>query len=140
MVDRAPAIRWRFLSLICLTLVVGEAASAQGKKKSSAAQAASEYAVVSGTVFRDSGLALPEAEVTLEVVQDPPVVSKSKMKKLKAMTSPRGEFAFRVPPVAMKYRVAVSARGFQAAEKVVEVQGGSERVDATFSLSPESKH
>ena len=135
MVERVPAILW-----LCLTLVTGEAAPAQGKKKAPAAQAATEFAVVSGTVFRESGLALPEADVTLEVVRDPPVAAKAKVKKLRAMTSPRGEFAFRVPPVAMKYRVSVSAKGFQAAEKVVEVQGGSERVDATFSLAPESKH
>ena len=33
--------------------------------------AAQEFAVVGGTVFRDNGLALADAEVTLEMVQDP---------------------------------------------------------------------
>ena len=110
------------------------------------AQPQQEYAIVGGTVFRDSGLALAEADVTLEPVQDPATVpaakskSKSKNRKLTAITSPRGEFTFRVPPVPMKYRVTVTAKGFRGAEKIVETGGGSERVDATFSLSPESKH
>jgi Carboxypeptidase regulatory-like domain len=116
----------RFFALVsCLALV----ASAQ------------EYAVVAGTVFRDNGFALAEAEVTLEVADAAPAPArKSKVKKLKTLSSPRGEFTFRVPPVAAKYRVTVAAKGFRMADKVVEVQGGSERVDATFTLSPESKH
>jgi len=125
----------RFLTLaLCLTL----AASADSKKPKSTESSTQDYAVVAGTVFRDNGFALPEADVTLEV--DGPPAPKSKVKKLKAVSSPRGEFTFRVPPVATKYKVTVSAKGFRMAEKVVEVQGGSERVDATFNLSPESKH
>ena len=98
------------------------------------------FAVVGGTVFRDSGFALAGAEITLE--PDPPATpgTKAKVKKLKSASSPRGEFTFRVPPVAARYRVTVSAKGFQSADKVVEVAGGAERVDATFTLAPESKH
>ena len=115
------------------------AAAAEGRKK--ARGASLEYAIVGGTVFRDNGFTLAEAEVTLEVAAaEPSAVPKGKLKKLKTLSSPRGEFSFRVAPVPGKYRVAVSAKGFQAAEKVVEINGGTERVDATFSLSPESKH
>ena len=104
-----------------------------------------EFAIVGGTVFRDSGMSLPEALVTLEpasgaVEAAAPKSKKSKVRKLTAVSSPRGEFTFRVPPVAMKYRVTVSAKGYQSAEKIVETGGGSERVDATFTLAPESKH
>jgi hypothetical protein len=67
--------------------------------------------------------------------------SKAKVKKLKTVSSPRGEFTFRVPPVEMKYRISVTAKGFSPAEKIVAVEGGpTERVDANFTLSPESKH
>ena len=91
-------------------------------------------------MFRDDGFTLAVAEVTLAVVSAEPSGPKAKLKKLKTLSSPRGEFSFRVPPVPGKYRVTVFVKGFQAAEKVVEIQGGTERVDATFSLSPESKH
>jgi hypothetical protein len=121
-----------------LVACVGLVAWADSRKGGAAPQ---EYAIVAGTVFRDSGLALPEAEITLEIV-DPSAGEpkpKSKVKKLRAVSSPRGEFSFRVPPVAMKYKVTVAAKGFRPAEKIVEIEGASERVDATFSLSPESK-
>ncbi len=121
----------RFTLLLWLAL-----ACLADSKKPAAAAGAQQYAVVAGTVFRDNGFALAEAEVTLE----PAEVVKGKARKLKMLSSPRGEFAFRVPPVAMKYRVTVAAKGFAKADKVVEVQGASERADATFTLSPESKH
>ena len=129
----------RLVGLACLTLVACVTSWADSKKKPAPA-ATGEFAVVGGTVFRDNGFAMADANVTLEVIQDPPLAAKSKMKKLKAVTSPRGEFTFRVPPTAMKYRVSILAKGFQPAEKIVEVESGSERVDATFTLSPESKH
>jgi len=101
-----------------------------------------EFAIVGGTVFRDNGFALADAELTLEIVRTGAgeAKSKSKVKKLKAASSPRGEFTFRVPPVEAKYRVTASARGFAPQEKIVEVGGGSERVEVNFSLSTESKH
>ena len=114
--------------------------AADGKKKS---DGASDYAIVAGTVFRDNGLSLSEAEVTIEVAPEPGApapAGKSRVKKLKAITSSRGEFSFRVPPVQARYKVSVAAKGFQPADKVIEIQGGAERADATFSLSPESKH
>jgi hypothetical protein len=129
----------RVLLLMTCLACLAPASWADGKKpKTGEGSTTQEYAVVAGTVFRDNGFALAEAEVTLEI--DASATGKSRARKLKATTSPRGEFAFRVPPAAMKYRVTVTAKGFRIAEKVVEVQGSSERVDATFNLSPESKH
>jgi hypothetical protein len=129
-------VRGFILLVFCLGLV----AWADGKKGG----AAQEYAIVGGTVFRDNGLALADADVTLEVAEQGvgagEAKPKSKVKKLKAVSSPRGEFTFRVPPVAMKYKITVTAKGFASSEKIVAVEEASERVDATFSLSPESKH
>jgi hypothetical protein len=130
-------VRGFILLMFCLGLV----AWADGKKGG----AAQEYAIIGGTVFRDTGLALADADVTLEVAEQGvggagEAKPKSKVKKLKAVSSPRGEFTFRVPPVAMKYKITVTAKGFTSSEKIVAVEGASERVDATFSLSPESKH
>jgi hypothetical protein len=131
----------RLACLTCLMLAALLAAPADGKKKPANAAGAEEFSVVGGTVFRDSGLTLGEAEVTLEVAPDPSASAnpKSKIRKLKTVSSPRGEFTFRVPPVPAKYKVSVSAKGFHPADKIVEIQGASERVEATFSLSPESK-
>ena len=95
------------------------------------------YAIVAGTVFREPGFALPNAIVTLTPdpsTQTPPV----KIKKIQAVTSPRGEFIFRVPPTTMRYTVKASAKGYHEEEKTVEIQGET-RVDVTLSLREESK-
>jgi len=95
------------------------------------------YGLVAGTVFQASGYALPNADVVL--LPDPqPDSTPVKIKKLQAVSDPRGEFVFRVPPVSMRYTVRVGAKGFRAQEKSVTVQG-EDRVDVTFQLEPESK-
>ncbi len=94
------------------------------------------YAVIAGTVFRDSGLSLPGAEVELTAVSQ--AEGAHKFKKAKAVSDQRGEFAFRVPPVAGDYKVAVKAAGYQAQEKPVSV-AGEVRMDVFFRLEPASK-
>jgi hypothetical protein len=96
-----------------------------GKKKIDA------YAVVAGTVFRDSGLSLPGVTVTL-VPKDSP-----KAKKQQAVSDARGEFAFRVPIAPAAYVLKASLKGFHQGEKEAAV-GGEGRVDVTFLLAPES--
>jgi hypothetical protein len=95
------------------------------------------YALVSGTVFRDPGFALPNATVTLTPA--PPQESpKSKIKKQQTVCNSRGEFVFRLPPVNMRYTVRAAAKGYRDEEKSIEVEGEA-RVDVTFSLHEESK-
>lgn len=99
-------------------------AFAGGKKAES-----EPYAVIAGTVFRDPGFALPEANVTLSL----------KGKKLQqALTTPRGEFSFRVPPTAATYLVKASFKGFKPDEKEAAVSG-EDHLDVTLTLIPESK-
>ena len=95
------------------------------------------YALVGGTVFKESGFVLPGADVTLlpNPQPDTPAV---KMKKMQATTDSRGEFVFRVPAAGMRYTLRASAKGFQSDEKSATVQG-EERVDVTFQLREESK-
>ena len=116
-----------------LAAILPPAAWAEKKKLAPAASA-----LVSGTVFQESGYALPEAEVVLtpEPQPDSPRV---KVKKLETVSDARGEFVFRVPAAAMRYTVSVTAKGYQAQQKPVNVQG-EERVDVTFQLQAESKH
>jgi hypothetical protein len=120
-------------SLALLALALLAPATEAAKKKA----APESYALVSGTVFRDSGYALPNADVTL--VPDAQADSAPvKVKKMQTLSDPRGEFVFRVPPASMHYVVKVAAKGYQGQQKSVAVQG-EERADVTFQLQPESK-
>lgn len=127
----------RAIALSILTLAAGvfllfAGTAIAGKKKE---KPLDTYSVVAGTVFREPGLALPEADVTLAMAGDE---ASKKIKKLSFSTNTRGEFAFRLPAVKGSYVVTASAKGFRKQQKTVEVQP-EERVDVTFMLSPESK-
>jgi hypothetical protein len=108
-----------------------------GSAKKKSKDAPAPYGIVAGTVFQESGLSLRGAEVELapkpEAGQQAP-----KLKETKAVSDSRGEFAFRVPAVPMRYAVKVKAAGFAPDTKTVSVNG-EERVDATFQLRAESK-
>jgi Carboxypeptidase regulatory-like domain len=99
-------------------------------------KAAEPYVLLDGTVFRESGFALPNAEVV--VVPDPPPDPRQKVKKFEAVSDSRGEFAFRLPTTGTRYIVKVRAKGFRNEEKSVTVQG-EDRVSVTFQLHEESK-
>jgi hypothetical protein len=108
---------------------VGATLAAAGAKK----RDAGPFAIVAGTVFRDPGFALPDAKVTLMQRGDP------KARKLQeAISSPHGEFSFRVPPEPAAYVVRAAARGYQPAEKDAQISG-EERIEVTLTLVPESK-
>lgn len=90
-------------------------------------------AVVAGTVFRDPGFALPNAEVTIEAAGPD-----QKFKKLKTLSGGRGEFTFRLPETRRTYVIQVKARGFVASTAKLEIEGGATET-VTFTLMPESK-
>ena len=120
------------ISLLLLLLAILPQAQA-GKKKAEV----ESYALVSGTVFRDPGFALPNATVTL-IPNPGQEALPPKIKKAQVVCNTRGEFVFRVPPVGMRYTVRASAKGYHDEEKAVEVQG-EERVEVTLTLHEESK-
>jgi len=93
------------------------------------------HSVVAGTVFRENGFSLPGAALTVAVKDLP---GAPKMKKIQSVSSPRGEFAFRVPPGAATYVVKASMKGFQSVEKEASVSA-DERVEVTLVLPAESK-
>lgn len=116
-----------------LLLAAASLLSAADKKNS----AADPYVLLAGTVFTETGFALPNAEVI--VTQDSAAQTKhAKVKKLQAVSDSRGEFAFRLPAGEAHYVIKVSAKGFQGEEKPVAVQG-EDRLDVTFQLHPESR-
>ena len=88
--------------------------------------------MIAGTVFRDPGFAQPGASVVLALKSAP-------AKKLRqAISSPRGEFTFRVPAGPNTYLVTAALKGFQTAREEIEIQG-QEQINATLLLVPESK-
>jgi len=106
----------------------------QAAKKKAAPEA---YGLVSGTVFQEKGFALPDADITL--IPDPSADSAQiKVKKLQTVSDTRGEFVFRVPPASMRYKITVSAKGYQKQQKSTTIQG-EEHIIVTFQLEPESK-
>ena len=118
-------------SLVLLAALLPVAAA--GKKK----PALDTYAIISGSVFQESGYALPDAAITL-IADSAPGGTQGKSQKMEAVSDARGEFIFRVPPGPMNYAVVAAAKGYQSLRKPVRVEG-QERVEVTFQLERESK-
>lgn len=116
-----------------LLLLVSILAPAQAAKKTAEP---GSYALVSGTVFRDPGFALPNATITL-TPNPTPSAAPVKIKKLQAVANSRGEFVFRVPPASMRYTITAVAKGYHPEEKSIEVEGEA-RVEVTLTLHEES--
>lgn len=121
-------------SISLLILVAAFALPGLGDKK----KAAEPYFLVAGTVFRENGFSLPNAEVVV-IPDPPPDQPRPKVKKLETVSDSRGEFALRLPAVSMRYIISVSAKGFRVEQKTVTVAGEEGRLDVTFQLHEESK-
>ncbi len=119
-------------SLLLVLAALLPLASAAKKKP-----ALDTYAVISGSVFQETGYALPDADVTL-VAETPSGTSSAKAEKQQAVSDARGEFIFRVPPGPATYSIVIAAKGYQSLRKSVAVEG-QERVEVTFQLDRESK-
>ena len=95
------------------------------------------YVLLEGTVFRETGFSLPNAEIVV-IPDPPPGTPPAKIKKMQTVSDARGEFALRLPTASMRYTVKVSAKGYHSEEKSITIQG-EDRVDVTFHLHEESK-
>jgi hypothetical protein len=89
------------------------------------------YAVIAGTVFQESGHALAGAAIT--VGEKPEDGSVPRRKALKGTSDGRGEFAFRVPSIPVRYTVTIEASGYLAQDKEVVVSG-EQRLDLYFQM------
>lgn len=116
-------------SRVLAGLLCALALGAAGQKNAS-------YAIVEGTVFRDPGLAVLDAKVTIEETG-------GKKKKQETATNARGEFLFRVPAVEASYVVRASMKGYRSEEKEAKVAGGAapgqERVEVNLVLTAAGK-
>ncbi len=108
--------------------------AAPGEKKKPEPAA---YGLVAGTVFQESGYALPERQHR-PGSRSPARQRGGQGKEAETISDARGEFVFRVPAAPMRYTVKVTAKGFQPQQKSVTIQS-EERIDVTFQLPPESK-
>ena len=70
--------------------------------------------LVAGTVFRENGFSLPGAAITLAMKDSPQGAEEDEEKPI--CIDARGEFAFRVLPVAATYIVRGSMKGFKSIE------------------------
>lgn len=127
-------MRRRIGSSIRLVLALSLASTAHADKRHKAEET---YGIVGGTVFRESGYALPGAEVT--ITPDPQAGQAAvKIRYSKATSDARGEFAFRVPVNAMRYTVEAHMKGFESQRKSVDIEG-EQRMDVTLILPTVSK-
>jgi hypothetical protein len=92
------------------------------------------YALLSGTCFDGRGFRLSGASVQVELTSETSV--KLKKKKWEASSSPRGEFAIRLPAGQHTFRVAAAKDGFKSVEKTVSFEA-DERLDIALSLEAE---
>jgi hypothetical protein len=123
-------------SSVLLGLVLGFAAlsgSASAKGKDKAREAPAPYAVIAGTTFRPPGFALPGA--TVRISPETPESSGIRLKAAEAVTSPRGEFAFRVPAVPAHWLVRVQCNGYHAQTRTLSIDA-EQRLDLSFLLEP----
>src|SRR5579864_1963721 len=87
--------------LFLLSAVIPQGADAGDKKT-----VAESSALIGGSVFQESGFALPNAVITL--IPEPQAGdTAAKAKKMQAISDARGEFVFRVPAGAMHYTIGV---------------------------------
>jgi len=89
------------------------------------------YALVRGTVFQESGRALPGAKIVLAAKAKP------EKKLQEQVANSQGEFAFRLPAVRSEFILTASLKGFQTATREVEVVG-QEEINKTLTLVPAS--
>lgn len=89
------------------------------------------HALIAGTIFRDPGFAFPGVAVLLEPV--PGEKTSAKLKKMDFVSDSRGEFAFRVPPVPMRYNLTFQANGHTTEKRTVTISG-EERQDIYVTL------
>jgi hypothetical protein len=115
-------------------VLLGAGTGAGGADKGKPGRA--PYALVTGTVFRETGMAFPGAEVALTAAGDSKEARK--FKEMKCVTSQRGEFVMRLRAAPMSYSVRAKAPGYQPQEKVVTVTA-EDRVDVFFQLERASK-
>lgn len=125
---------WRCLWLGLALLATVQLLPAKDNKDKERQKSPEAYALLSGTCFDGRGFRLAGAKVLTELTSEPMV--KLKKKKWEMISSPRGEFAIRLPAGRHTFRVEAAKDGFKPAEKTVSFEA-DERLDIVLSLEAE---
>ena len=102
------------------------AAGTKGKKLEA-------YCLLVGSSFNERGFSL--SGVTILVKMKVEEAQKVKKRKWELISSPRGEFAVRLPAGRNFFLVTATKKGYKAIEKTVEF-GYDERQDIVFNMEP----
>ena len=127
--QRGAKAKWSYFSFGLMLLLATQFSPAKDKEKQP-----ESYALLSGTCFDGRGFRLSGASVQVELTSEPTV--KFKKKKWEAISSPRGEFAIRLPAGQHTFRVAAAKDGFESVEKTISFEA-DERQDIALSLEAE---
>ena len=122
--------RWGCLWFGLIILATTPLLPARDKEK----KPAEPYALLFGTCFDGRGFSLPGAKVLIELTSQP--AAKLKKSKWEMISSPRGEFAVRLPAGPNTFRVVAAKDGFKSVEKTVSFEA-DERKDTALSLEAE---
>lgn len=125
----------RCAQLVCFCLLLLVVTARMPAKDKERQKEPEPYALLFGTCFDGRGFSLPGASVVIELTSEP--VVKVKKKKWELLSSPRGEFAVRLPAGRHSFRVAAAKDGFKAVEKTVLFES-DERQDIVLQLEGES--
>ena len=79
------------------------------------------YALLMGTCFNEKGFSLPGVTIIVEMKVES--VQKASRKKWELITSPRGEFAVRLPAGLNTFLINASKKGYKSMEKTVIFTG-----------------
>ena len=99
---------------------------------------AEPFALLMGTCFTEQGFSLAGVKVQVAVKPDSGI--KTKKKKWELISSPRGEFAIRLPAGRNTFVISASKEGFRPVEKTIAFEN-DERQDLIIKLEsgPEKK-
>jgi hypothetical protein len=103
------------------------------KKKKEPPPAPTPYALLEASCFNSQGLSLSGVSAEVTIKANPG--EKPSKHNWRAVSSPRGEWALRLPPGPITFVVRVKREGFQPQEKEVTFTL-DERQDIVFNLEP----
>jgi hypothetical protein len=115
--------------LACLATGIGSnliMAEAKGKKVDT-------YCLLAGSSFNERGFSLSGVTILVEMRVE--AAQKVKRRKWELVSSPRGEFAVRLPAGKNAFLVTATKKGYKAIEKTVEFSY-DERQDIVFNMEP----
>ena len=115
-----PKARWSYLCFALVFLAATTCRQPRTRKRQS-----EPYALLSGTCFDGRGFRLPGASRPAELTSEP--AAKLKKSKWEVISSPRGEFAIRLPAGHHTFRVAAAKDGFKSVEKTVSFEADERR-------------